>query len=123
MARPPLTLVALVALGGAVGSLARFAITEALDGAGAVPSGTLAVNLLGALLIGLVTASVASESWRTAIGTGVLGGFTTYSALAVQTRELLVSDPRLALGYALATLAGGWLLALVGLALGRRWQR
>lgn len=123
MSRSHLRATALVGLGGAVGTLARHGVVAGLGEDGALPSGTLLVNLLGSLLIGIVVAVVASSAWRLTLGTGFLGGFTTYSALAVQTRELLVTDPRIAVGYVLGTLAGGWFLAILGLAIGRRWAR
>ena len=123
MRTPPAGLVLAVGLGGAVGTLARHGVTLALDSVDVLPWGTLVVNLAGSLLLGLVVAVVASSTLRTTLGTGVLGGFTTYSAFALQTHDLLVDRPSLAVGYALATLAGGWLLALVGLAAGRRWAR
>ena len=63
------------------------------------------------------------EVWRAAVGTGVLGGFTTYSAFAVQTSELATDRPAMALGYALATVVGGWALALLGIVVGRRTRR
>ncbi len=123
MSTPPARLVLAVGLGGAVGTLARHGITVLLDSVDVVPWGTLVVNLLGSLLLGFVVAAVASPTLRTTVGTGVLGGFTTYSAFALQTHDLLTARPTLAVGYALVTLAGGWLLALVGLAAGRRWGR
>ncbi|WP_375002627.1 fluoride efflux transporter FluC [Aeromicrobium sp. CTD01-1L150] len=123
MPHVPLRAVALVGVGGALGTLARHGVVTGLGEDGGLPSGTLLVNLLGSLLIGVVVAAVASNAWRQSLATGFLGGFTTYSALAVQTRELLVTDPPIAVGYVLATLAGGWFLALLGLAIGRRWVR
>ncbi len=123
MSAPSYRLVLAVGLGGAVGTLARHGVTVGLDSFDVLPWGTLAVNLVGSLLLGIVVSSVSSPAWRTTVGTGLLGGFTTYSAFAVQTHDLLTAHPRLAVGYALATLAGGWLLALAGLAAGRRWSR
>lgn len=115
----------LVAIGGAVGCVARYGSVRSIDGTAAgvaagLPLGTLTVNLLGSLLIGIVVSAIASSRWRTLLGTGFLGGFTTYSALAVETDNLLMTDPRIAIGYALATVFAGWFLAIVGLAIGRR---
>ncbi len=123
MSAPPPRLVLAVAAGGAVGTLARHALTLALDPMASLPWGTLAANLLGSFLLGVVVAVVVSPVWRAAVGTGVLGGFTTYSAFAVQTSALATDRPAMALGYALATVVGGWALALLGITVGRRARR
>lgn len=123
MPTPPPRTVLAVAVGGALGTLARHALTLALDPMGSLPWGTLLANLLGSLLLGVVVAVVVSPLWRAAVGTGVLGGFTTYSAFALQTSELATDRPAMALGYALATVVGGWALALIGITVGRRVRR
>ena len=123
MPAPPPRLVLAVAAGGAVGTLARHALTLVLDPMASLPWGTLAANLLGSFLLGVVVAVVVSPVRRAALGTGVLGGFTTYSAFAVQTSELATDRPAMALGYALATIVGGWVLALLGITVGRRSRR
>lgn len=111
-----------VAAGGAAGALARYGVGEWL---GQRPVTTLAVNLAGCLLIG-VLAVLAGEVWaghrllRPLLGTGVLGGFTTFSAYAVDTQRLL-ADGRLvaACGYLAGTLAGALLAVQFGVLLGR----
>jgi CrcB protein len=77
----------LVALGAAVGAPLRFAVASALD-AERFPRGTLAVNVVGSFLLGLLVAAGASGHWAALLGTGFCGGFTTYSAFAVQTYRL-----------------------------------
>lgn len=86
-----------VACGGALGSLARY-------GVGALsrmlwpgwPWGTLFVNLLGSFVIGLLFAWFAErpvDDWlRLGLITGVLGGFTTFSAFSIETLELWRAD-------------------------------
>ncbi|MGJ9414338.1 fluoride efflux transporter FluC [Aeromicrobium sp. CF4.19] len=123
MSSPSPRLVAAVAAGGALGTLGRHAVVTWTGEVGGLPLGTLVVNLVGSLLLGVVVAMLGSSPWRMALGTGVLGGFTTYSALAVETHELMGPEPGLALAYAATTILGGWALALVGLVVGRRWQR
>jgi fluoride exporter len=111
--RPPASqwpVVAVVALGGGLGSVARYGlsrlITAAPDG---FPLATLVTNLVGALLLGILVVAV-TEVWqphrlvRPALGTGVLGGFTTFSTFAVDARGLSVG---VAAGYVAATLVGG----------------
>lgn len=91
---------AAIAVGSALGGVLRHALTEAVGraagSAGAFPWGTVLVNLLGSVAIGVSVAAV-SASWpgpwppatRHAVITGVLGGFTTFSAFSVQTMALL----------------------------------
>ncbi|WP_462418502.1 CrcB family protein [Kytococcus sp. Marseille-QA3725] len=106
----------LVALGGALGSVARVLLSEVWG----AEAGLLLVNLLGALLLGL-----AEALWRgrrplllTFCGTGVLGGFTSVSAWAVLTAGSWTwfwTGPVL--------LAAGLLLAWAGMQLGERMGR
>ena len=67
----------LVAIGGALGSVLRYAASTLF---GARPLTTFAVNISGAFLIGLLASTTLDEKTRLAFGTGVLGGFTTFSA-------------------------------------------
>lgn len=120
----------LVFAGGAIGTLARFGLDAVLGERFGIPFGILVINLAGAFLLGLLVAGLApdgGDEWRATrllLGTGVLGGFTTYSALATGTAELLLGgEPWLALVYGgLTILLGGlasWLGVLSGLALSR----
>lgn len=85
-----------VAVGSAVGGVARHVLTEAVVrvvGPG-FPWGTVVVNVSGSLAAGVVTALASSLGdwppvWRHAAMTGVLGGYTTFSAFSVQTLSLL----------------------------------
>lgn len=112
----------LASAGGALGALARWGVAEALPRSpGGWPWSTLAVNLAGCLLIGLLLAVVSrsSAAWASPfLGVGVLGGFTTYSAFAVEVLELAAGAPALAAGYITASVAGGVLAVAVGLRLG-----
>ena len=116
--RPRLLLA--VAAGGAGGALARYAATEAVTDGADFPWTTFAVNVSGsALLAGLLLLPLArrSPTWAAALGPGVLGGYTTFSATSEQARALL-ADGRagLALAYVAGTLAAGLLaVTLVGL--------
>lgn len=122
---PPLQSLLLVCLGGAVGSGARWAVaTWALAALGpSFPRGTLAVNVAGSfLLAALMTASLVSKAVspevRLLLGSGVLGGFTTYSSFNWEI-ILLAQEGRLAAAaaYAAATLAGCLVAGLAGVAL------
>ncbi len=85
-----------VAVGSAVGGIARHVLTEAVVrvvGPG-FPWGTVVVNVSGSLATGVVTALASSAGdwppvWRHAAVTGVLGGYTTFSAFSLQTVSLL----------------------------------
>ena len=82
----------LVALGGALGCAARFALSGLLQKPGGFPYGTLAVNALGCLAAGVVLGLMENKGWsedvRTFLMPGVLGGFTTFSAFGAETLTL-----------------------------------
>jgi fluoride exporter len=118
------------ALGGALGALGRWGVAEALPReAGGWPWATLLVNLSGCLVLGLLIGSVFARSpgssWlRPFLGTGVLGGFTTFSAVAVETVQLTEAGrPGVAAGYVLASVAGGVAASALGLRAGRATAR
>ena len=115
-----------VALGGVLGALARYALgvgwpTES----GAFPWTTFAVNVSGCLLVGvllvrLLEAGAVHPLWRPFLGTGVLGGYTTFSTYAVDTRTLVAGGHAgLAAAYALGTLVAALLAVQVGVIAGR----
>jgi CrcB protein len=119
---------ALVALGGALGSVLRFLAAGAahrLLPALLFPVGTLVVNVAGSLAIGLVGGLAESRAFltpdlRVFLLTGVLGGFTTFSAFALETLGLGLDAAwgRVALNVA-AQLGLGLGAAAAGYALGR----
>jgi fluoride exporter len=115
--------VLLVALGGAVGSVARYGVgIAAARWLGiAFPWGTLAVNIVGSLAIGVLAARVgpADENLRLLFGVGLLGGFTTFSAFSLETVRLMEHQPGLAMLYAAASLLLSVGACWVGLNLGR----
>lgn len=144
--RPRFASVALVFAGGAVGTTARAALDGALadrDAAGVqwfVPDGTtlhafplhtLAINVVGSLLLGILLEHLARRGpspsrarLRLLLGTGGLGAFTTYSALSASTAQLLLAGHAGAAAvYALATVILGLLAAGAGIALSARWSR
>jgi fluoride exporter len=119
-----------VAIGGALGSLARFwlaAVGTALTGP-RFPWGTLSINILGSFVIGLVAALTLTPhrvgmhpDIRVFLMVGVCGGFTTFSAFSLQTLELIqTGDIAPALGYAVGSVIlcvlgtyAGWLLGRI----------
>ena len=103
-----------VALGGALGAVARYLVGLAV----AFPLGTLTVNVLGSLAIGIVWAMFTERGlhgWLPLVLTGFLGGFTTFSAFSLDTMRL-VEGGRLgaAGGYVIASV----MLSLIACALG-----
>jgi CrcB protein len=109
--------VAAVAVGGAAGSVARHGVGLALPH----PLGTLAVNLSGCLLIGMLVARHRHDALlRALLGTGVLGGWTTFSTASTDAVALAqAGEPLLATVYTAATLALSVAAAAAGLHLGR----
>lgn len=126
------SLVLLVALGGAVGTAARYGLTTAVGPNGGWPTATFAANLLGALLLGLLLERLArrgpetttARRARLALGTGTLGGFTTFSTLAIEVERLgAAGRPGLAVAYGLLSVALGVAAAFLGVWLGARRHR
>jgi CrcB protein len=88
------TVLAAIAAGGAIGAAARYLIGQQWPSpSAAFPAGTLAINLLGCALIGILMVLI-TDVWtrqrllRPFLGTGVLGGFTTFSTYAVDIQRL-----------------------------------
>ncbi|TXD39170.1 CrcB family protein [Lujinxingia vulgaris] len=123
---PPthLATLGLVALGGALGALLRASVGLALPAMGAMPTGTLAANLIGCLLLGYVAAKVATLSrppaWlQQGVGVGLLGSFTSTSTFASEAFWLVAdASPGLMATYVALSLAGGLALAALGARLG-----
>ena len=122
----------IVFLGAGLGGAARHGVNMTalrLLGPGAFPYGTLAINVLGSFLIGVVAEVFALRSglppaWRLFLTTGILGGFTTFSAFSLETLVLYErGEAAAALAYVVASVvlsvgALGGALALVRAALG-----
>jgi fluoride exporter len=119
-------IVAVIALGGALGATVRQLISVALpQTAQGFPFGTFVVNVSGCLLIGLLMVSIV-EVWRPHrlvrpfLGVGLLGGYTTFSTYAVETQRLIqVGDPGVAFAYFGGTVVGALLAVQVGVLLAR----
>lgn len=112
----------MVALAGGLGAALRHGVDVRLstpDGA-RLPHATLAVNLTGSLVLGLLVGAQAGADTLSALGTGVLGGYTTFSAASVEVARRVV-DGRRADGLltALLMVVGCVALASAGVAAGR----
>lgn len=113
---PPPRLIAAVAVGGALGALARWGLTEAFPSApDAFPWATFAINVVGSFALALLPALAVVRRRRelaVALGPGVLGGFTTMSAYSEQARALLAADRVAVAGLYLAGTLAACLLAV-----------
>ena len=120
----------MVAAGGALGGMSRLAVGNGVTGrlGAGFPWGTLAVNLSGALLMGLLAGAVGlggpegpNPGWAL-LAVGLLGGYTTVSSFSLQTLDLWQQARRLAslvnvlmtLGGGLTAMSVGWWLARGG---------
>lgn len=121
---------AVAAAGGALGAMARYAIDLTADRLGvALPWATLAINVVGCLLMGVLVSYVLAyparhQLWRPFLGAGVLGGFTTFSAFAGDA--VLLADEgawATSAAYVAATLAMGLLALWAGYAMGDALHR
>ena len=126
----PVSHLPLIAAGGALGAVARYAVVTAGAGiAGGFPWGTLVVNVLGSLLMGLLVEGVAlgldlPESVRLALAVGVLGAFTTFSAFSLDAYALLRDDRLAAAGaYVGASVTLSMAALIAGVALARTLAR
>lgn len=123
---------ALVAIGGTLGTAAREAMSLAIPDVAGIPVAILGINIAGAFLLGVLLAALARHGpdeggrrhLRLLLGTGFCGGFTTYSSLATSTAVLLATG---AVGpaalYSLATLLIGGGASWAGIACGALGRR
>lgn len=118
----------LIALGGAAGTLARHGVnvwSQARFGEG-FPYGTLAVNLIGSFLLAVImgvssASDLLSPTARLALGTGVMGGFTTYSTFSYDTFRLFNDGAHVsAAANLVASFAGCLLASALGFVAGSR---
>ncbi|PWA10691.1 fluoride efflux transporter CrcB [Pueribacillus theae] len=118
----------LVGIAGAIGAVLRYGLSFLLitSRVGSFPQATLAANLIGCFLLAFFTARFMgkrelSEKIKTAVTTGLLGSFTTFSTFSVET-ILLFQNKGIAAAFAYIAIssAGGLLLTILGFFLGKR---
>ena len=122
----------LALIGGSLGTAAREAISLAIPDRAGIPAAIFGVNILGAFCLGLLLSALARlgpdigmrRRIRILVGTGFMGGFTTFSALATDTAGLL-GEGRIGAGlaYGLATVIIGGLATWAGIVVARRRTR
>jgi CrcB protein len=120
-----------VAIGGALGAMARFALNVFLQRDIAFPWGTLSANLVGCLIIGVIAELVASSAWfnqsgivpdqyRLLFAIGFCGSFTTLSALVLELHTMLQRNELLgSFAYLMSTMIGGFACFYLGFLLMR----
>lgn len=115
-------LAVVVGLAGALGAVARYLIDGAVQDrtSGLFPFGTVAVNLIGSLVLGVLAGlalhHAGTTTAKTVIGTGFCGGLTTWSTASWETVRLMEDEPgRTAMLFTVANLAGCLAIAGVGL--------
>jgi len=112
--------------GGMLGTIARYEVGLAWPGSsGGFPAATFTINTTGAFLLGLILSIILgrlphARYLRPFAATGLLGGWTTYSTLAVESTTLAKGDHlAMAATYLGATVAAGLVAGAAGIALGR----
>lgn len=116
-----------VAVGGALGAMARFGVTGLLYKSNVnIPLGTLASNLLGCLVMGIIAEFISTSAWfhdsgvfpdqyRLLFAVGFCGSFTTLSALIFELNDMLQRDQFLtAFSYMFGTFLGGFAFFYLG---------
>lgn len=112
----------LVGIGGAIGAMLRYAVSDIMPSDG-FPYGTMTVNLLGSLILGMIFGAIAADALISQdnlllFGTGLLGAFTTMSAFAMETIKLSENEMSTALFYVSFTIMGSIGLAWSGYKVG-----
>jgi len=120
-----------VAIGGALGAVARFALNVLMQRDIAFPWGTLSANLLGCLMMGIIAQLVATSAWfndagvipdqyRLLFAIGFCGSFTTLSALVMELHTMLQRSELLnSFAYLMVTMIGGFACFYIGFMLTR----
>jgi len=120
---------ALIAIFGAIGTLARYGLQGVVQvrTASTFPFGTLLVNLTGCFLLGLIGQftlkhMVISPDWRMAIAIGFFGGYTTFSSFGWETAKMLeAGEWAWATAYVGASVMAGLLLSVAGIRLANKF--
>ena len=120
---------ALIAIFGAIGTLARYGLQGLVQirVASTFPYGTLLINLTGCFFLGLIgqftlNRMVIPPDWRVAIAVGFFGGYTTFSSFGWETAKMLEDGEWLrASAYVGASVAAGLLLSIAGIRLANQF--
>lgn len=112
--------------GGFAGSALRYAVSLAMTPLmikSGLPAGTLLVNAIGSLLIGIFFSCLPHNGWYMLLGVGFCGGFTTFSAFSLESlRMLKAGQYGVAAAYILASVAVCLLFAWLGMLAGSKFK-
>ncbi|KAI3473430.1 hypothetical protein Pfo_030954 [Paulownia fortunei] len=119
-----LTELIVVGIGGAIGGSARY-LLGLVPIIGAMPVMTMLINWVGTFLLASLGAYLANresrlQPWQTFIGTGVIGGFTTFSTMILQVNQQALTSMTNAIIYVVLTLGGGLIMLKIGQKFGRK---
>lgn len=119
-----LTELIVVGIGGAIGGSARY-LLGLVPIIGAMPVMTMLINWVGTFLLASLGAYLANresrlQPWKTFIGTGVIGGFTTFSTMILQVNQQALTSMTNAIIYVVLTLGGGLIMLKIGQKFGRK---
>ena len=116
-------LLLLIGLGGCLGAICRALLSTWLNPKNGFAYGTLCVNAAGTLLLGILTGYFmqrADSVWKPILGTGFLGGLTTFSTFSIETLQLLMSELwTIGILYFLSQILLGLGMGLIGLKIGQ----
>lgn len=110
-----------LAFGGFFGAISRYALSQFISQKfpSVIPYGTLAVNLLGSFLLGLVVGMQVSPLIYQSIGIGFMGSFTTFSSFSLENVQMMYRQRwRSMLFYTIFSIVSGIFLAIMGYAVG-----
>lgn len=113
-----------VGIGGAIGGSVRY-LLGLVPIIGAMPVMTMLINWVGTFLLASLGAYLANresrlQPWQTFIGTGVIGGFTTFSTMILQVNQQALTSMTNAIIYVVLTLGGGLIMLKIGQKFGRK---
>ncbi|MBM7543908.1 fluoride efflux transporter CrcB [Periweissella beninensis] len=115
-------MILMIGLGAAVGSIIRYVLTQIVKQKQKTvfPLATFVINLSGSFLLGMLLGLNSTPVVYKIFGTGLIGGYTTFSTFNTEIILLKNSDqPKMAMAYLLSSYLGGGLLAIIGWQLGK----
>lgn len=117
-----------IGIGGMIGAVARYSLSILFNELSGFPYATLVTNLLGCFSLSFLLNNEQLKQWlsteiRTALGTGIIGSFTTFSTFTLETFELWNNHLSLAFIYIFMSICGGLGFCYIGFKLARYRQR